>query len=158
MNDFYVNKIKDIRSSFTTPSVDPLQILESISPACQNRFKIPYITTSETKALILNQKNSSSTGYDSISNKILRKIAPEMSPVITHLINSIIRTGIFPDCLKIAKIIPIIKPGKCSASIESYRPVNCLPAVEKLAEDWIKKHLINYFESNNLISDELHGV
>ena len=63
----------------------------------------------ETRKLILSQKNSALTGYDSISNKIIRKIAPEIAPIIAHLINSIIRTGIFPDCLKISKVIPMLK-------------------------------------------------
>ena len=74
-----------------------------------NSFKLPYISVDETRKLILSQKNSASTGYDSISNKIIRKIAPEIAPIIAHLINSIIRTGIFPDCLKISKVIPMLK-------------------------------------------------
>ena len=157
MKDFYMNKIKDIRSGFSTPKVDPISILKHISSACSTVFKIPYISVDETRKLILSQKNSASTGYDSISNKIIRKIAPEIAPIIAHLINSIIRTGIFPDCLKISKVIPILKSGKEATSIESYRPVNCLPCIEKLAEEWIKLNLVNYFESNNLINPNHHG-
>ena len=85
------------------------------------------------------------TGYDAISNKTLRKIAPEMAPIIAHLINSIIRTGIFPNNLKVSKIIPILKPGKPSTNIDSFRPVNCLPAIEKLVEEWLKINLTIFF-------------
>ena len=130
MNDFYINKVKDIRSGLDKPRVDPISILGNIFSPFSHIFRMPNITIDETKKLILKQKNSGSTGYDAISNKILRKIAPEISPIITHLINSIIRTGIFPDCLKVSKIIPILKSGKPSNSIESFRPVNCLLAVE----------------------------
>ena len=157
MNDFYVNKIKDIRSGFIKPSIDPISILENISPPTGNTFKMPLITPSETEKIILGQKNTSSTGYDAISNKIIRKIAPEMAPIIAHLINSIIRTGIFPECLKVSKVIPILKSGKDPTSIDSFRPVNCLPAVEKLVEEWFKTNLLEYFESNKLINDHHHG-
>ena len=157
MNDFYVNKIKDIRSEFTKPPVDPISILESITPPPKNTFKLPLITPAEAEKLIMTQKNSSSTGYDAISNKILRKIGPEMAPIISHLINCIIRTGIFPECLKVSKIVPIQKSGTDPTKMDSFRPVNCLPAIEKLAEEWIKTHLLNFFEQNGLISDHHHG-
>ena len=71
MNDFYVNKIKDIRSEFSKPPVDPISILEGICPPQKNIFKLPLISPAEAEKLIMTQKNSSSTGYDAISNKIL---------------------------------------------------------------------------------------
>ena len=80
-----------------------------------------------------------------------------MAPIIAHLINSIIRTGIFPECLKVSKIVPILKSGMDPTSRASFRPVNCLPAVEKLVEEWIKTHLLNFFETNGLINDHHHG-
>ena len=145
MNDNYYNKTNDIMSGFSSPSVEPIEILEQILPSPSKTFKMPYITSMETRKLILRQKNSSSTGYDAISNKTLRKIAPEMAPIIAHLINSIIRTGIFPNNLKVSKIIPILKPGKPSTNIDSFRPVNCLPAIEKLVEEWLKINLTIFF-------------
>ena len=32
-----------------------------------------------------------------------------------------------------------------------------MPCIEKLAEEWIKLNLVNYFESNNLINPNHHG-
>ena len=104
MNDFYINKVNDIRSGLNKSQIDPMTILRNVSPPCKETFKMPLISSVETKKLIWKQKNSASTGYDAISNKILRKIAPEIAPTIVHLINSIIRSGIFPQCLKVAKI------------------------------------------------------
>ena len=56
MNDFYVNKIKDIRSEFTKPPVDPISILESITPPPKNSFELPLITPAEAEKLIMSQK------------------------------------------------------------------------------------------------------
>ena len=157
MNDFYINKVNDIRSGLNKSQIDQMTILRNVSPPCKETFKMPLISSVETKKLIWKQKNSASTGYDAISNKILRKIAPEIAPIIAHLINSIIRSGIFPQCLKVETFIPILKPGKPSSSIESFRPINCLPAVEKLVENWFKTNLVQYFESKNLFNDHHHG-
>ena len=54
-------------------------------------------------------KSKSSYGADSISNKVLKFIAPTIIQPLKHLINISLRTGYFPDELKIAKIIPIYK-------------------------------------------------
>ena len=157
MNDYYVNKIKDIRAEFTKPPVDPIVILESLGTKPGSSFKLPFITPAQTEKIIKGQKNSSSTGYDAISNKILKKIAPEMAPVLTHLINCIIRTGIFPNCLKVSKIIPILKSESDPSNIANFRPVNCLPAVEKVVEEWLQTNLQFFFEQNGLINDNNHG-
>ena len=157
LNDHFINKIKEIRKKFTKPKVGPIEILKMVCDKPETTFTLPLISVPETKQIILTQKNSSSRGYDAINNKILRKLAPELAPIIAHLINSIIRTGIFPDNLKISRIIPILKPGKIACLPDSYRPINCLNAVEKLIEEWIKINLDKYFENNKIINPNHHG-
>ena len=73
MNDHYIEQVKSIRANFKAPPVDPISILKNVSTPTKNTFKIPFINTIEAKKLILNQRNSSSTGYDAISMKIIRK-------------------------------------------------------------------------------------
>ena len=55
--------------------------------------------------------NKSSSGYDGLSNKIIKTIKNEVSKPLTLIINQMITSGIFPDDLKIAKIIPLYKKG-----------------------------------------------
>ncbi len=50
-----------------------------------------------------------SFGFDGISSKLLKSIKSAIVKPITIIINQMINTGIFPDMLKIAKIIPIYK-------------------------------------------------
>ena len=47
---------------------------------------------------------------------------------ILHMINQSIHQGVFPSQLKTSRVIPILKPGKPSGEMESYRPINLLPA------------------------------
>ena len=106
---------------------------------------------------IKKSKSSNSHGHDQITNKILKLINNEISPYLVHLINSIIRTQIFPDIYKISRITPLSKPDKDDKLPSSYRPINNLPAIEKLIETHILTHLIPFLEVNNIIHNNHHG-
>ena len=118
---------------------------------------MPLITIQKTKQIIKEIPNSNCTGYDSISNKTIKKCGNSIIPHLTHLINSIIRTGTFPDIFKISRILPISKKGKPVNLISSYRPINNLVCIEKIVEHYIKEHLEQYMEENMLINKEHHG-
>ena len=52
------------------------------------------------------------------------KISPKtLAPFITIAINRSIAAGIFPENMKVAKVLPILKPGKDRFKKESYRPI-----------------------------------
>jgi len=55
--------------------------------------------------------NKSSTGLDEISVNILKYCGDAIVPSITSIINNSIASGIFPDELKKARVLPIFKSG-----------------------------------------------
>ena len=75
---------------------------------------------------------------------ILKIINKKISPHITHLCNCIIRTGIYPDKLKVSKILPILKPSKDMYDISGYRPINILGPVDKILQNHIKDDLVTF--------------
>ena len=64
------------------------------------------------KRTIINLPNKSSCGYDGLSTKLLKILEPALTKSLTLLINQVLTTGIFPDKLKIAKVIPVYKKGE----------------------------------------------
>ena len=73
------------------------------------------------------------------------------------MINCVVRSGEFLQIFKLTRIVPISKPGKPLDQIDSYRPVNNLCTLEKILEAWINKCMIEWAETNNLISEKHHG-
>ena len=73
------------------------------------------------------------------------------------MINSILRTSTIPDIFKISRILPISKPDKSVNLIDSYRPINNLPCLEKVLEEHILTHLNILLRDNNIIHDNHHG-
>ncbi len=80
-------------------------------------------------------KLSPKTSYrvDKISTKLLKIIKVTLIKPITLLINKMLNTGICPDKLKIAKIIPNHKKED-ETLFTNYRPISLLPAISKIVE------------------------
>ena len=140
-NRYYINKIKTIRENLAGEKRDPMAFTKALIPRNTEEFVVPMVSIAQVRHLIRNLKSSGSTGYDDLSSKTLKKLAGVICPHIMHMINTILRTSTFPQCFKITKIIPILKPGKPAELIDSYRPINCLPTLEKLLEGWILQAL-----------------
>ena len=54
-------------------------------------------------------KPKTSAGPDNISNNLIKIIKQEIVPSLTIIINQSLETGIFPESLKIAKVVPLFK-------------------------------------------------
>ena len=59
--------------------------------------------------IIKNLKSKSSTGYDNISNKLIKHARAILVKPLTLLTNQIIHTGVFPRQLKIARVKSLFK-------------------------------------------------
>ena len=120
---YYLNK--QINSTFTFKNIDEIIVKKTIN----------------------NLPTKNSCGYDDISSKLLKVIAPVIIKPLTLLINQVLNTGIFPDLLKIAKVIP--KKGDPQL-FENYRPISLLQTISKVLEKIIYKQLSSYFEEYGL--------
>ena len=73
---------------------------------------IREITTEDTMRIIHKLKNKHNCGHDEISTALLKIVQHELAPSITRVINKSLNTRIFPDKLKIVKVIAVYKKGK----------------------------------------------
>ena len=156
-NEFFISKINLIRQNFQNFNVCPMEVLKTLIPRTDNNLYIPKITILETIQLIKDLKPSNSTGHDELTSNILKKINVEIAPHITHLINSIINTSIYPEIFKISKLLPFCKPDKNENFIDSFRPINNLTVIDKLVQEYIKIHLLKHLENNQILHENHHG-
>ena len=120
-----------------------------LSPVNNVNFKFKLIDIENTVNIIDGLKTKSSCGHDRVSVKMLKQIKYEMSSSITLIINQSLTTGIFPERLKIAKVIPIYKKDDVKM-FENYRPISILPAISKILVKPIFNQQHNYFQDNKL--------
>ena len=97
-----------------------------------------------------------SSGPDSISMKLVKHMKNLIALPISVIVNQMLLTGIFPDCLKLAKVKPIFKKDDKN-SFTNYRPISLLPSISKIFEKVIYDQLYAYFQNNNLFSPNQYG-
>jgi hypothetical protein len=123
---------------------------------CQSRFCFEYTNPTETYKIIHSFENKTSTGHDNISTKLLKEISDIVSNPLSIIINKSLHTGIFPDRLKIARVIPIFKMND-NTILDNYRPISLLPAISKIIEKIVFNQLYEYFTTNKLFYDSQYG-
>ena len=73
-------------------------------------FYLYPVSTAECSKIIC-EMNDSKTSINELPVEIFKLNVCLLAPVVVKLINRCFQTSIFPDCLKIATISPILKKG-----------------------------------------------
>ena len=87
------------------------------------------------------------TGYDNISMRVIKHSFDLISAPLADIIN--LSLWIFPDKLKIGKVIPIYKTEDPSL-FENYRPISLLPNFSKFFEKVMYNRLVEFAETNEI--------
>ena len=151
-NDYFINIGKNLATNLN----GNISYKNYLKMPSKTTCHLERVTTSDVENIIDKLKNKSSSGYDGISNTILKSIKSVIINPLTLIINQMVETGIFPDVLKISKVIPICKKGDVSL-LSNYRPISLLPTLSKIFERVIYNQLYNYFVDNSLLTEHQFG-
>lgn len=111
-----------------------------------------FVSPKRLKEIVKGLKNKKSSGFDQISNAVLRKLPPLAVKLMVVLFNNCLNISYFPEQWKIANIIPIRKPNKNPVELVSYRPISLLSNLGKLLEKIILGWIIFELEDKKLMS------
>ena len=114
-------------------------------------FKV--VTEEEILNIINSSDNKSSFGCDGLSNTMVKSLKNELYMNLTLIINQMLHTGIYPNALKIAKVIPIFKKGDPSL-LTNYKPISLLLTLSKIFERVIFTQLYSFFITNNILCEQ----
>ena len=111
-----------VKHQNSTESVQAKQL-----PLSFSRF--PPVTETKVETLFWNQQ------LNSIPNPLLFECLDETLSAITHVINSSLRSAIFPSVDKTAVVKPLLKkPSLDQNDLKSYRPLSTLSFISKIFE------------------------
>ena len=113
-------------------------------------------TETEIKNLINDLPNKSSSGYDDISNMLLKKLSDVLIKPFCILFNKSLSEGIFPSDMKLADVVPLYKSGN-HLLLNNYRQISLLPMISKLLEKIVYNRIYTFFTSEDLIFKSQYG-
>ena len=110
----------------------------------------------EVHNIIFSLKNTTACGIDEIPTSAIKSVSDYISPILAKLINHSLSEGVFPDSLKIAKILPILKSGD-KTLISNYRPISLLNTFSKIYEKVVLIRLEKFLDKHKILYDKQFG-
>ena len=123
-NNFFTNIGPNLAKKIEPPDRS-LNIYDSMLNKNVNSMFLSCITEKELTNIVRSCKNKASSDCDNMSMLIIKSTFSFVQPFL-YICNLSFQSGIFPDKMKIAKVIPLFKSGDDS-TFNNYRPVSLLP-------------------------------
>lgn len=106
--------------------------------------------------LILKLDANKATGPNNILTNILQKYNRILSKPLSKIINISFQSGIFPDYLKIAKVVPVLKKGD-KLLCTNYKPISLLSNISKIFEKAMYIRVTSFLIKENILYDLQFG-
>ena len=143
----------NLASEIQNVSVSPSSFL---SGEFVNSLFLELATEQEVLEIVKCFKNGVASGYDNLPVFAIKESIDLIVNILTHLVNLSMASGIFPDPLKLARVVPIFKSGD-ARTITNYRPVSVLPIFSKVFERLVYNRLWNYVETCGIFTENQYG-
>ena len=105
---------------------------------------------------IADTKIGKASGIDELSAEVLKISVLAIVPYLQKFINQTFSKGEFPDCLKNAKVIPLLKSGS-KTDVDNYRSISLLPVLSKVLEKIMCNRLIKLLDKNDILYEKRFG-
>ena len=128
---FFTNIGRYFVSKLTPPKNKYFQMY--LNKAILTSFNFILIDEGRMRKTLHSLRTKTSSRYDGVSVKLLKYIFLALSKPLCLIINQSLLTGIYPDKLKIAKMIPLYKKYD-TLLMDDYRAISLLPSISKLFE------------------------
>ena len=152
-NTFFANAGKNVAKTVGDTEMQPESFLKN-----NNAPTLEFSLTSQGEIvdIIKNFQSKSSYDIDGVSMKLLKAVAIEISTPLAHIFNLSLKKAIFPNALKLSRIVPIHKSGKRELC-DNYRPIALLSSFSKILEKIVSLKLVNHLDYHKLLSPRQFG-
>ncbi len=152
VNDFFANLGPSAVDNLAQPPFHHAKFVKPVS----NSFHLTELTLTELSNIVSSLANKSSSGFDGLSTKNLKLIFPYIASALLKIINKSFISGVFPDILKIARVIPLHKGGDIGNLI-NFRPISLLSSVSKVFERAMFNKMLSFINKYHILSDSQFG-
>ena len=149
-NDFFVNVGKNLAENINF-DIDPLKYIAN-NLRSNNTIEVTEVKISS----IISAIKSSAPGFDELPAFIMKQCSKLYIKPLCHVLSLSIRQGVFPNELKLAKVLPIYKSDD-KRQLKNYRPISVLPFISKIFEKVVADSVIDFLEDNDILYNKQFG-
>ncbi|KAL1447149.1 hypothetical protein WDU94_015605 [Cyamophila willieti] len=150
LNQYFVSVVPTPNSSVKNRILEEMERGLNTRPVNSDTlFNFVEVSEVDVSKAILSIK-SKAGGYDGMDGRMVRTILPYVLPVLTHIFNKSLSTGVFPTEWKSANVVPLQKINS-PTSCNDYRPISLLPILSKALEKLAIWQIIDFAESQNVL-------
>ena len=103
----------------------------------------------ELKEAFFSSKTNKYPGYDHTNFNVVKKYFRQINKFLEHLFNLSLENGIFPEKIKIAKVIPLFKNVDLE-NFTKYHPISVLPCFFKMLKRIMYNQLYKYLRKEGV--------
>ena len=151
-NNYFVNVGPSLASQIPNSNKNPISYINHA--VVESMYAWPTDAT-KIRNIILELKLSS-PGWDNINAKVLKSTYNAISEPLVHIVNLSLSQGLFPNKLKLARVIPLYKNDN-AMFVTNYRPVSVLTIFSKLFERIVYKRLLSFINKHNILYNYQFG-
>ena len=155
MNSFFKEKVDKIYNEIKSSNLSSTAELSDEHDRSQNTFQLYEFSHIDDNSLtsIIKEMALKHCDLDPLPTKVMVQCLPELLPLLSFIVNTSLKNGIFPSQLKSSILRPSLKkPDLDSEVIGNYRPISNLAFLSKILEKCVFNQLSCYLQSNNLLS------
>ena len=146
---------KTYANSMQKPKNDLNDYLKQIPAQSKSLFLNPT-TESEITKLIDKLPPKKSCGIDGVDNIIPKEIKPFIVGLLCIIFNKSLETGVFPERMKTAKVVPLYK-SKSKYLTTNYRPISLLITISKILEKVMYSRVYSFLTSTDQLYSSQYG-
>ena len=151
--DYFTNIGPRLANQLPQTEASPMSFLKNKVP--ESIFIAP-VTENEVKQISMSFKAGKAVGFDGIDMSDIKPNIEFLAGPLSYLINLSISSGTVPDCIKLAKVIPIFK-SDCHLEFNNYRPISILPSFSKFFEKIMFNRLVAFLNKQNVFYEHQYG-
>ena len=154
-NKYFVNSINNIVNSIEEPELVLPDMKDCTKENSDLLDSFKPITLEQLKTVIFSLPSKKGTN-EGISMEVIKKTFWRCGHALLNIINMSIVTGEVPMNWLLSEIVPIPKISKANTP-EEFRPINMLPAYEKILEKVIYNQLLEYVYDSDILHQNQSG-
>ena len=110
----------------------------------------------EIRKIAFELPTKSSSGYDNVSNVLLKGIIEDIVEPLSFIFNHSMQSGEFPNSMKLAEVIPLFKSKEHYLEC-NYRPISLLTTISKILEKIIYTRVYDFLVENCQLYENQFG-